>query len=81
MTDFEKRKYPTFKGDILESYEFCRKWNLEVGSERKPEHLELAALKDLLPLLARNKLHEVTSLARAWEIFMEIRKKLGLSSH
>ena len=43
-------KYPTFKGDILEFHEFCRKWNQEVGPEHKPEHLELTALKESLPI-------------------------------
>ena len=49
----------------------------------KPEHLELAALKDSLPMLAKNQLSEVDSLSKAWEILTglygdkkEIRAKL-----
>ena len=46
--------------------------SLEVGSERKLDHL-----KDSLPLLVRNTLGEVNSLSSAWYIFMEIKKRLG----
>ena len=62
---FEKRKYPTFKGDILDYSEFRRLWLEEVAAERRPEAIELAALRDSLPQLARNKIVELRTLKDA----------------
>ena len=66
------------KGTYKTSMNSERSGSLEVGSERKLDHL-----KDSLPLLVRNKLGEVTSLSSAWYILVylygdqkEIRAKL-----
>ena len=49
---FQKRKYPTFSGDVLNYYEFKQRWKEEVSPEQKLEIFEVNALKDQLPALA-----------------------------
>ena len=68
QSGFEKRKKPSFHGDVLNYYEFKNKWLQEVGPERKPEHIEISELKESLPQLAKNKLSEVDQLSEAWSL-------------
>ena len=44
----------------------------EVSPEQKPEVFEVNALKDQVPLIAKNKLHEITSLTEAWKILDQL---------
>ena len=67
----------------MDYYEFKLCWRQEVAPERKPEVLELNSLKDQVPDLTKNKLHEVKKLDQAWSILdefygqkSEIRSKL-----
>ena len=70
QSGFQKRKYPVFSGDVLNYYEFKQRWREEVSLEQKPEIFEVNALKDLLPDLAKNKLHKIKSLQEAWKILV-----------
>ena len=47
-------------------------WAQEVSPEQKPEVFEVNALRDQVPLLAKNKLHKITSLTEAWNILDQL---------
>ena len=66
QSGFQKRKYPTFAGDVLSYYEFKQHWKAEVSPEQKLEIFEVYAFKDQLPALAKNKLHKIRSLKEVW---------------
>ena len=62
QSGFQKRKYPQFTGKILNYYKFKQCWFKEVAPERKQEIWELNALKNQIPSLGKNKLHEIKKL-------------------
>ena len=68
QSGFQKRKYPSFDGNVLSYYEFKEHWKEEVSPEQKPEVFKVNALKDQVPLTAKNKLHKIKSLKEAWNI-------------
>ena len=68
QSGFQKLKYPTFHGDILSYQEFKQRWEDEVTPERRPEPIELAALREALGATIQNKITEVKTLAKAWKI-------------
>ena len=65
QSGFRKLAYPSFNGDILNYLEFkkCRKE--EVVPEQKPVTLELAALREAVPIIAKGKLINVSNLTDA----------------
>ena len=83
QTGFKKLGYPSFNGDVLNYQEFCKRWENEVVPERKPAALELAALRESVPALARAKIIASTTMAEAWKLLdldygniQEVRAKL-----
>ena len=68
QSGFTKLKYPTFSGDILGYQEFKKRWLKEVVPERKPEALELAALRESIPATIRSKITEVDTIKEAWNM-------------
>ena len=48
---FEKLKHPSFKGDVLEFYDFYKTWQTQVSPEDRAESIEHAALLDNVPLV------------------------------
>ena len=56
---FEKRKYPSFRGNPLEYFALKKRWKVEVSPELQLESHEVFNLKDNLPLAAKNKLIDV----------------------
>ena len=68
QSGFTKLKYPTFQGDILNYQEFKSPWENEVVPERRPEAIELAALREAVNVTVRNKITEVKTLSEAWKI-------------
>ena len=68
QSGFEKRKYPSFRGDPLNYFALKKRWKVEVEPECQIESREIFNLKDNLPLAAKNKLTGIESLAAAWEI-------------
>ena len=75
QTGFKKLNYPQFNGDVLNYQEFKRRWKIEVIPERRPPALELAALRESVPPIAKAKI--IGSFSTS---IMEISKKLELSS-
>ena len=59
QSGFRKLAYPTFNGDILNYLEFKKRWRNEVVPERKPPALELAALRDSIPAVAKANIVDV----------------------
>ena len=57
-----KLKYPTLSGDSLTYEEFKMRWLEEVVPERKPQALELAALRESVPNSVRIKITEVKTM-------------------
>merc|ERR1712112_405079 len=83
QTGFKKLEYPQFNGDVLNYQEFKRRWKNKVVPERKPAALELAALRESIPALARAKIIATTSMLEAWKLLdldygniQEVRAKL-----
>ena len=83
QSGFQKMNYTHFNQEILNYKEFKRRWDMEVFPERKPEQLELAALKESESTLVKNKLSDCITLQEAWNIqdhnigdLEEIRAKL-----
>merc|ERR1712121_629281 len=68
QSGFEKLSYPHFNGDVLNYLEFKKRWAAEVVPERKPPALELATLRDPIPILAKAKINDVSTMAEAWKI-------------
>ena len=48
--------------------EFKKRWVAEVVPERKPPALELAALRDAVPALAKAKITDISTMSDAWKI-------------
>ena len=67
QTGFKKLSLPSFNGNVLNYMEFKRRWRLEVVPERRPFAMELAALREALPPLAKAKVIAVTSMMEAWK--------------
>ena len=65
QSGFEKRKYPSIKGDPLSYFAFKKLWKIEVEPEHQIESQELFNLKDNLALATKNKLTDIESLAEA----------------
>ena len=68
QSGFRKLAYPNFNGDILNYLKFKKCWKEEVVPERKPIALELAALREAVPVIAKGKLVDVSSLTDAWKL-------------
>ena len=56
----------------MDHFELKKWWTQKVSLEQKPEVFEVNALRDQVPLLAKNKLHEITSLIEAWNILDQL---------
>ena len=65
QSGFRKLAYPNFNGDIINNLEFKKCWKEEVVPERKPITLELAALREAVPVIAKGKLVDVSNLTDA----------------
>ena len=83
QTGFQKLSYPQFNGDILNYLEFKKRWNNEVVPERKPPALELAALRESVPAIAKAKIADASTMNKAWKLLdldygnlQEVRAKL-----
>lgn len=61
---FRKLSYPSFNGDILSYLEFKKRWR----DERKPVALELAALRESIPGIAKAKITYFSTLSKAWKV-------------
>ena len=57
-----------FNGDILNYLEFKKRWKEEVVPERKPVALELAALREAVPAIAKGKIVEISTVTEAWKL-------------
>ena len=68
QSGFRKLSYPSFNGDVLSYLEFKKRWREEVVPERKPVPLELAALREAVPVLAKAKITHVSTMHEAWKI-------------
>ena len=68
QTWFQKLNYPQLNGDVLNYQEFKRRWENEVVPERKPAALELAALRESIPALAKAKIAAITTTDEAWKL-------------
>ena len=69
--------------DVLCYQEFKRKWQIEVVPEQRPPALELAALRESVPTIAKAKIIASTSMGKAWKLqdldqgnLQEVRAKL-----
>ena len=52
-----------------------KKWIAEVVQDRKPPVLELAALRDAVPALAKANITDISTLSDTWKILdMDYRK-------
>ena len=65
---FRKLAYPSFNGNILNYLEFRKRWKEEVVPERKPIALELAPLREAVPVIAKGKLIDVSNLTDVWKL-------------
>ena len=68
QTGFKKLNYPQFNGDMLNYQEFKKRWQIEIIPERRPHALELAALRESIPALAKAKIIAATSMTEAWKL-------------
>merc|ERR1712240_90369 len=68
QSGFKKLSYPHFNGDILNYLEFKKQWAAKVLPERKPQAIELVALRDSIPASAKAKIADVTSMDEAWRM-------------
>merc|ERR1712101_80398 len=83
QSGLKKLYYPHFKGDILNYLEFKKRWAAKVVPERKPQVIEIVALRDSIPASAKAKIADVTTMDEAWRILdlefgevQELRAKL-----
>ena len=83
QSGFKKLSYPSFNGDILNYLEFKKHWAAEVVPERKPPAIELVALRESIPVSAKAKIADVTTMGEAWKLLdlefgdvQELRAKL-----
>ena len=65
QTGFKKLNYPQFNGDVLNYQEFKRRWQIEVVPERRLPALEVAALRESVPAIAKSKIIAATSMDEA----------------
>ena len=65
QSGFKKLSYPHFNGDVLCYQEFKRRWRIEVIPEWRPPALELAALRESVPAIAKAKIIASTSMGKA----------------
>ena len=65
QSGFKKLSYPHFNGDVLCYQEFKRRWQIEVVPEGRPPALELAALRESVPAIAKAKIITATSMGEA----------------
>ena len=65
---FRKLVYPSFNGDILNYLKFKKPWKEEVVPAGKPVTLELAALRETVPIIAKDKIIDVSTLTEAWKL-------------
>ena len=68
QSGFKKLAYPHFNGDVLNYLEFKKRWAAEVVPERKPPALELVALRDSIPVTAKAKIADATTMNEAWKL-------------
>merc|ERR1712082_514486 len=83
QSGFKKLSYPHFNRDILNYLEFKKQWAAKVIPERKPQAIELVALRDSIPASAKAKIADVTTMDEAWRLLdlefgdvQELRAKL-----
>ena len=65
QTGFKKLSYPQFNGDVLNYLEFKKILESEVFPEQKLPALELAALREFVPAIAKAKITDVTTMSEA----------------
>merc|ERR1712082_427826 len=65
QSGFKKLSYPHFNRDILNYSEFKKRWAAEVVPERKPQAIELVALRDSIPASGKAKIADVTTMDEA----------------
>ena len=65
---FRKLAYPSFNGDILNYLKFKKCWKEEVVPEWKPVALELAALRQVVPVIATGNIINVSNLTDNWKL-------------
>merc|ERR1712240_781439 len=68
QSGFKKLSYPSFNGDVLCYQEFRRRWDIKVIPERRPPALELAAIRESVPAIAKAKKIPCTTMGKAWKI-------------
>ena len=68
QSGFKKFSYPHFNGDVLNYLEFKKHWKEEVVPERKPVALQLAALRESIPVIAKGKIVYVDTVTEAWKL-------------
>ena len=68
QSGFKKLSYPSFNGDILNYLEFKKHWAAEVVPERKPPAIELVALRESIPVSAKAKIADVTTMDKPWRM-------------
>jgi len=72
QSGIKKRDPPKFSGSVLDYPLFKKNWSIEVSPGGLPELIELNLLKDAVPLTAKDRLYEVTSMVEAWDILNKI---------
>ena len=79
----KKLSYPHFNSDVLCYQECKRRWQIKVVPERRLPALELAALRESVPAIAKAKIITATSMGEAWTLLdldygnlQEVRAKL-----
>ena len=65
QSGFKKLSYPSFNGDVLCYQEFRRCWCIEVFPEQRLPALELAALRESVPAIAKAKIIICTTMGEA----------------
>ena len=68
QSGFRKLPYPNFNYDILNYLEFKKRWKEEVVPEWKPATLELAAIREAVPVIAKGKIINVSTLTEVWKL-------------
>ena len=63
---FRKFAYPNFIGDILNYLKFMKGWKEEVVPEWKSIALELAAVREAVPVITKGKLIDISNLTDTW---------------
>merc|ERR1712163_28485 len=68
QSGIKKRDPPKFSGSVLDYPLLKKNWSIEVSPGGLPELIELNLLKYSVPLTAKDRLYEVTSMVEAWDI-------------